>query len=432
MSDEYPPIYVVLSSEDEHACLQAARGHERKRWRWSKRAQQLRELQKFVEWAGEWALVCYRPRELTDLLSHTQLLSRTRKLLGTLEDLFEGALVAAADAPDFALPALAEHLALPPQKTDLDLLPVLHEALGERFRNLPRSLLVLLSALRGDGSNLPWLPWPELTPLERQTPLAHLGRLVPEVEKIERPAQEGGPEPLPQLMGELFSPGGAIAQAHPKYEERQAQIDMARSVAQTLVDGGVLVVEAGTGVGKSLAYLAPAVLWAREHGKPVIVSTNTRNLQEQLLSQDLPLLAEALPVSFRAALLKGRGNYPCLRALSWLFDGATGSLFWSERLAVMHLLAWLAGQTTGDLEGISPAAYEEIDALSATVDRMRSQGESCLGRACSFHKVCLVEHARELARSADVVVVNHALVFADAQGPVLPEQPPRMLEQMTK
>ncbi|MBU0609853.1 MAG: DEAD/DEAH box helicase, partial [Armatimonadetes bacterium] len=205
------------------------------------------------------------------------------------------------------------------------------------------------------------------------------------------------------------------------YEERQAQIDMAQSVAQTLLDGGVLVVEAGTGVGKSLAYLAPAVLWAREHGKPVIVSTNTRNLQEQLLSQDLPLLARALPVNFHAALLKGRGNYPCLRALSWLLDDTTGSLFWSERLAAMHLLAWLAAHPTGDLEGLAPAAYEGIDALAPSVDRMRSRGEACLGRACGFHRFCLVERVRELARAADVVVVNHALVFADTQGSVLPE-----------
>lgn len=421
MSHDQPPIYIILTEDEAETRLRALRGHERKHWHWSRSGQALSQLRKFVEWAGEGPLVCYRGRRLTDLLSHTQLLPHTRKLLGTMIDLYEGVLLAAADAPDADLAALADHLALPQAKTDLDRLPLLHEALQARFKDLPRSLLILLDYIRGASENLSWLPWPDLETLERQTPLAHLARLLPAVEKLERQAQEGQPLPLPDMVEELFSPGGGIAGAHPRYEERPAQVAMARSVGQTLEDGGVLVVEAGTGVGKSLAYLAPALLWARHNAKPVVVSTNTRNLQEQLISQDLPLLAEALPVSFKAALLKGRGNYPCLRMLSWFISDAAGGLFWSERMAAMHLVAWLAGHENGDLESLSPEAMKHIEALGAAVDRVRSQGESCAGRACSFAKFCLIDRAREQARAADVVVVNHALIFADSQGSVLPE-----------
>jgi len=117
----------------------------------------------------------------------------------------------------------------------------------------------------------------------------------------------------PEAIAAELGPSGKIARGLYGYEHRREQIRMAQRVADTFVRGGVLLVEAGTGTGKSLAYLVPAIRWALANGERVIVSTNTINLQEQLVRSDLPLLAAHLGVRFRAALVKGRGNYFCLR-----------------------------------------------------------------------------------------------------------------------
>jgi len=415
--------YLIAVTQDADVVLEARVGDETKSWRWLQghRKQTEARMKEVLAFVGDRPLICYRARLLTSLLSHSDVLPHARKSLGNVVDLFEGALLAAADAPDYELPALAAHLGLDSELPSLDLLPKLQEALRERFATLPVELHNLLLYLRGDPTRLHWLGWPELTPEQRQVPLAGLTRLLPVATKAKRLEKETLGRPLADLTRELFAPDGAIAACHAAYEERPAQVDMAVAVAESLDDGGILMVEAGTGVGKSLAYLVPSIIWARENGKPVIVSTNTRNLQEQLISSDLPLLARALPVSFQAALLKGRGNYPCLRSLSWLITDAGGSLFWGERLALSHLVAWLASSPGADLETITPQALEELDTLQGMLERVRSQGDSCAGRACGSASACRVEKVREEARACDVVVVNHALTFADAQASILPE-----------
>ncbi|MHB8995635.1 MAG: ATP-dependent DNA helicase [Armatimonadota bacterium] len=415
--------YLIAAVEDADVVLEARVGDETKSWRWLQghRKQAEARMKEVLEFVGDRPLICYRARLLNSLFSHSDVLPHARKSLGNVVDLFEGALLAAADAPDYELPALAAHMGLDAQLPSLDLLPKLQEALRERFATLPLELHNLLLYLRGDPTRLHWLGWPELTPEQRQVPLAGLTRLLPVATKAKRLEKETLGRQLTDLTRELFAPDGAIAACHAAYEERPAQVDMAVAVAESLDDGGILMVEAGTGVGKSLAYLVPSIIWARENGKPVIVSTNTRNLQEQLISSDLPLLARALPVSFQAALLKGRGNYPCLRSLSWLITDAGGSLFWGERLALSHLVAWLASSPGADLETVTPQALEELDTLQGMLERVRSQGDSCAGRACGSASACRVEKVREEARACDVVVVNHALTFADAQASILPE-----------
>ncbi|MGE5532299.1 MAG: ATP-dependent DNA helicase [Bacteroidota bacterium] len=415
--------YIIASVEDADVVVAARVGDETSSWRWLQghRKQTEARMKEVLAFVGDRSLICYRARLLTSLLSHPDVLTHSRKALGNVIDLFEGALIAAADAPDYELRALAAHLGLDPETEPLDLLPQLQEALRHRFASLPAELHNLLLYLRGDPTRLHWLGWPELTPEQRQAPLAGLGRLVPTAAKAKRLDKEPLGRPLPELTRELFAPDGPIAACHAAYEERPAQVDMAVAVAESLDEGGILMVEAGTGVGKSLAYLVPSIIWARENGKPVIVSTNTRNLQEQLITSDLPLLAKALPVSFQAALLKGRGNYPCMRSLSWLITDAGGSLFWGERLALAHLVSWLACSADADLETITPQALEELEVLPGMLERVRSQGDSCAGRACSSASFCRVEKVREEARACDIVVVNHALTFADAQAPILPE-----------
>ena len=181
-------------------------------------------------------------------------------------------------------------------------------------------------------------------------------------------------------------------------------------VARALRDEQVLLVEAGTGVGKSLAYLVPAILWARDAGEPVIVSTNTKNLQEQLVRKDLPLLQEALPVGFEAALLKGRSNYPCVRAMITHLVDATQSLFRDTCLAAGFLASWLAQSYTGDIEDIPASAYTHLPELQDLVARTRSQGDACLGQACSHNSRCPVERG---CAAGGCCRRNHALTFAD-------------------
>lgn len=213
---------------------------------------------------------------------------------------------------------------------------------------------------------------------------------------------------------ELLSGDGPLASLHSAYEPRPQQREMARAVAEALEDSAFLVVEAGTGVGKSLAYLVPGVLHARTSGSPLIVSTYTRNLQEQLYHRDLPILSRALG-SFDYSLLKGRSNYLCLRKWSeWCASLSRGEpvlplygLTPAEGYA--FLASWIARSPAGDLEEIS------IDlrlALEGTAERLASQPEDCLRSRCPFQGRCFVERARARAAESRVVVVNHALLLS--------------------
>ncbi|GAA6120873.1 ATP-dependent DNA helicase [Acidovorax sp. FG27] len=200
-----------------------------------------------------------------------------------------------------------------------------------------------------------------------------------------------------------FAPDGTLARALPHFRARPGQLDMALAVAQTIEEGGALVVEAGTGVGKTFAYLVPALL----SGERVLVSTATKSLQDQLFARDLPRLLETLELPLRAALLKGRSSYLCLHRLEQARrDGLAG-----ER-GNQHLLArvevWAQGTRTGDL-----AELPGLDEKSPVVGLVTSTRENCLGSACPQFRACHVNAARREALAADVVVINHHLFFAD-------------------
>ncbi|MGQ9703136.1 MAG: helicase C-terminal domain-containing protein [Actinomycetota bacterium] len=217
-----------------------------------------------------------------------------------------------------------------------------------------------------------------------------------------------------ELTMEILSKNGPLASFHPGYEPRPQQEEMAREVARALDDSVFLVVEAGTGVGKSLAYLVPGLLHARSRGSPLIVSTYTKNLQEQLYHRDLPLLGRALG-AFDYALLKGRSNYICLRKWSeWC-----ASLSRGEPVLPLHgltpaegyafLASWMYRTPAGDLEEIS------IDlrlALSGMAERLASRPEDCLRSRCPHQGKCFVERARARAAGSRVVLVNHALLLS--------------------
>jgi ATP-dependent DNA helicase DinG len=201
--------------------------------------------------------------------------------------------------------------------------------------------------------------------------------------------------------------GGTLG-SMPGYETRPGQLEMARAVACAFNGREHLMVEAGTGVGKSLAYLVPAVQWSFLNDTPVVLSTATRNLQSQLISSDLPRAARTLgdgAAKLRATVLKGRVNYLCLRMLGEYMQGGYWTLAEDERDAFGRFLEWLRGTGDGDLDDLGD---EEMRA------RLSCPSEDCAGRACPFRAKCFVAKARARAREAHVVVVNHALVLADS------------------
>jgi ATP-dependent DNA helicase DinG len=200
-----------------------------------------------------------------------------------------------------------------------------------------------------------------------------------------------------------FASEGSIARAVQEFSPRAGQLQMAQAVAQTLESGGVLVVEAGTGTGKTYAYLAPALL----SGARVLVSTATKALQDQLFGRDIPKLLEALGVGARVALLKGRGSYLCLHRLGVARYGST--LQTPEDLrAIAAVEYWAVATRTGDL-----AELASVDEQSPVIPLVTSTRENCLGGRCPQFQGCHVYQARREAMVADMVVINHHLFFAD-------------------
>jgi ATP-dependent DNA helicase DinG len=205
----------------------------------------------------------------------------------------------------------------------------------------------------------------------------------------------------------FLAPGGGLAGVHTGYEDRPGQREMARLVAERYNEKGVAVVEAGTGTGKSLAYLLPAALWALRNGERTVVSTNTINLQEQLVGKDLPLLEGLLGEDLHWALVKGRGNYVSIRRLLLAAQSAP-TLFEDDRSAELDALrAWVSATEDGSLSDLSAPPSDEV------WEEVRSDGDICLKARCPHFQRCFYQRARRKAAAADLLVVNHALLFSD-------------------
>ncbi|SDC41956.1 ATP-dependent DNA helicase DinG [Paenibacillus sp. UNCCL117] len=201
------------------------------------------------------------------------------------------------------------------------------------------------------------------------------------------------------------------------YEEREAQVTMLSEVEDAFESGRHLMVEAGTGTGKSLAYLIPSLYYGLKHDKKVVVSTHTINLQEQLRERDVPLLHELFPVGFQASVLKGRRHYLCLRKFEHkitMLDFEQGK---EDRITAGQMLVWLGETKHGDQEELYFAGKGKQ--FWHTVE---SDTDSCLNRACPWFKKCFYHRARHQAGTADVVITNHSLLFTDmkAENRLLP------------
>jgi len=203
-------------------------------------------------------------------------------------------------------------------------------------------------------------------------------------------------------VNELLAPGGALGRRWPRFESRPAQLQMARDVAGTIERGGILLAEAPTGVGKSLAYLLPAALHVVERGARVVVATATRSLQDQLVERDLPALEKATGLRIPHARLKGKANYVCPRAL--LTAVAHGA---EERALLEELRAWAASDPRGDLDTF-PASDPE--AFRRVRPRVAADPLACAGSTCRRGGDCFWVRARRAAGDAGIVVVNHAIL----------------------
>jgi ATP-dependent DNA helicase DinG len=269
-----------------------------------------------------------------------------------------------------------------------------------------------------------------------------------------------GQRELKEAVLDAFAEDGALARALPEFEPRPGQRAMAGAVADTIAGGGVLLAEAGTGTGKTLAYLIPALL----SGHRVLVSTGTKNLQEQILGKDLPLLERALPVRFTATCMKGRANYLCLHRFEAFRESAHGAPasppaaragrpgprrssparrsaaaptpsrgHLSTPPDAVHLTLieeWATTTTTGD--------RAEIDELPEDLPfwgEIAATTENCLGSQCPRYTDCFVTRMRQRAAESDIVIVNHHLLCADAAlrhhsfGEVIPDCPLAVIDE---
>ena len=219
------------------------------------------------------------------------------------------------------------------------------------------------------------------------------------IEKTQILADEG--------FEKIFGPDGLVARFHENYEYREGQIKMAEAIGRSFVDKKHLIVEAGTGTGKTLAYLVPAINESIRTRKRIIISTGTKNLQEQLMEKDIPFLQKIFPKKFSAAYMKGRNNYACIYRLHKsddqpILDGM------NEVDHFRDVREWSRETTTGD--------RAELTYLPENLpfwNRVNAKSEICIGQTCPDFEPCFITRMRARADKADIVIVNHHLFFAD-------------------
>jgi len=219
---------------------------------------------------------------------------------------------------------------------------------------------------------------------------------------------------IDSILGE----DGVLSTIIPNYEHRDQQIEMAHTVTESFNKGNRVMIEAGTGTGKSLAYLLPSALWAAENSQRIVISTQTINLQDQLIKHDIPLVKQIVKKDFHAAVMKGRGNYLCPRRLETMRRRKPATL--DELRTLAKILVWLQSSDSGDKGEITLRAGEWT-----IWSRLSAQDEGCTTHRCAtiMKGICPYYKARKNAESAHIVIANHSLLIADAQmeNRVLPE-----------
>jgi Rad3-related DNA helicase len=335
-----------------------------------------------------------------------------------LFDTLELARILLPTAPSHSLPHLSHQLGLRhphPHRalSDADAARQLFRYLGEYARGLTAELLERMLEVTAGWTD------PVRDFLEEVQRRGPSGLGSPAVQQAEPGPlrREGKPSTDPVAIQSLLGPEGPMAQELESYELREAQLQMTLAIAQLFARGGRLLVEAGPGTGKSLAYLVPALHHAVAREERVVVATNTITLQEQLYRKDIPLLRRWLPFDFKALMLKGRSNYVSLRRWNRYLNApsrrADGSPSAEEIKFKLRLLVWLAQTTHGDRSEIRLNGIEEVFWLRAA-----STADDCLAGHCPNFRAqtCFYWNSRRAAQDADLIVTNHALLLADALG----------------
>ncbi|CAM3972729.1 ATP-dependent DNA helicase DinG [Paenibacillus alkaliterrae] len=290
----------------------------------------------------------------------------------------------------------------------------------KKLRQLPLLTLQRLSVLIDDGSDLSWFIKETLRLMEYRTLFEsneyeyfnQFALKVREWSDEQAPRSGSSEEPLNDLSFNhyLDDVKARFKQRFENYEEREAQTAMFQEVYNALSSNRHLLIEAGTGTGKSLGYLIPALYYGIQNNKKVVVSTHTINLQEQLRQRDLPLLEEVLPFAFKASIFKGRGNYLCLRK----FEGKVNTKDLvspiDDTVTAAQMLVWLGETETGDQEELNFG-----NKGSEFWSTVASDTDSCLNRACPWFKRCFYHRAKHESNIADVCITNHSMLFTDIQ-----------------
>src|SRR5947209_5353598 len=214
---------------------------------------------------------------------------------------------------------------------------------------------------------------------------------------------------MKSLLEDILAPEGAIARRlGERYEFRPQQVEMAGAVGTALENGEHLLVEAGTGVGKSFAYLLPAIDFAVQQKKRIVISTHTINLQEQLIEKDIPLLQSVYPDEFAAVLVKGRSNYLCRRRLEQTSRRSISLFEFDRQMDSLHMvLDWASKTTDGSLADLPILPDGDV------WDKVCAEHGNCLGKKCEFYNQCFWQAAKRRMQSGKILIVNHALFFSD-------------------
>ena len=236
----------------------------------------------------------------------------------------------------------------------------------------------------------------------------------PKIKKISR-----------QDIDHVFGMKGTLSESLPGYEMRLGQMKLAGDIVEAFNEEEILVAEAGTGVGKSLAYLIPAIRWMKKNrrdGMSIVVSSYTKNLQEQLFYKDIPYIQENIDQDFTVVMLKGRQNYICLTKWHYMLKNLDQNINMFDRMHLLPLLVWLRETNTGDIEENSGFQIKRVPHVWA---RLFSETGYCTTKKCAEYHGCYLGKIRKLAYHADVIIVNHSLLLSDAaaDNAILPEHP---------
>jgi len=385
-------------------------------------------LRKFLRFIENETLVCWDADEAAAFLEQKGLgLFRQQPL-----DLWQLATIVLPDAPGYGLEPLASQFEIPQPESKramptAQLILELWERLCEQAEGMSLAVVSEITRIL-DTLGHPLAGF--FTALERRVIAKSLGtrkkvlidctKNFSDIIRAKKREREPRDEPLDEdAITGLFETDGVLGKTHENYERRQEQINMVHAVCQAFNTSSHLMVEAGTGTGKSMAYLVPSILWSQQNDTPVIISTNTKNLQEQLFAKDTPYLQQHLGQDFEPALIKGRGNYLCVRKFLYTVRECEQELSEDERLSLLPLISWFDLTETGDLAECAGFLAGPTFSLR---QRVTSRAEECGGRKCSHFDGCFIRRARALTLAADVVVANHAVVFAElgTDSPVLP------------